>query len=85
MRLSDAGLHQRQTKALYLNHQPSPWLTEDATRDRSNGLLCVCASQGDMAQYGIAANLSPANTGSLELRCLDGASISRSFIEGARY
>jgi hypothetical protein len=39
MRLSDAGLHQRQTKALYPNHRLPPWLTEDATRDRSNRLL----------------------------------------------
>ena len=31
MRLSDAGLRQRQTKLLYLNHRPPPWLTEDAT------------------------------------------------------
>jgi hypothetical protein len=41
MRLSDAGLHQRQTKALYPNHRSSPWSTEDATRDRSNRLLDV--------------------------------------------
>ena len=39
MRLSDAGLRRRQTKALYLDHRPPPWLTEDATRDRSNRLL----------------------------------------------
>jgi hypothetical protein len=39
MRLSDAGLHQRRTKALYLNHRSTPWLTEDVTRDRSNRLL----------------------------------------------
>jgi hypothetical protein len=39
MRLSDAGLHQRQTRALYRNHQSPPWLTEDATRDRSSRLL----------------------------------------------
>jgi hypothetical protein len=39
MRLSDAGLHQRRTKALYPNHRLPPWLTEDATRDRSNRLL----------------------------------------------
>jgi len=39
MRLSDAGLHQRQTKVLYPDHQPPPWLTEDAPRDRSNRLL----------------------------------------------
>ena len=39
MRLSDAGLRQRQTKALYLNHRSTPWLTEDAPRDRSNRLL----------------------------------------------
>jgi len=39
MRLSDAGLHQRQTKALYTNHRSPPWLTEDAHRDRSNRLL----------------------------------------------
>jgi hypothetical protein len=39
MRLSDAGLHQRQTKALYPNHRLPPWLNEDDTRDRSNRLL----------------------------------------------
>jgi hypothetical protein len=39
MRLSDAGLRRRQTKLLYLDHRPPPWLTEDATRDRSNRLL----------------------------------------------
>jgi hypothetical protein len=39
MRLSDAGLHRRQTKPLYLNHRLPPWPTEDATRDRSNRLL----------------------------------------------
>jgi hypothetical protein len=39
MRLSDAGLRQRQTKALYPNHRLPPWLTEDAPRDRSNRLL----------------------------------------------
>ena len=39
MRLSDAGLHKRQTKAVYLNHRLPLWLTEDATRDRSNRLL----------------------------------------------
>ena len=39
MRLSDAGLHQRQTKTLYPNHRLPPWLTEDAPRDRSNRLL----------------------------------------------
>jgi hypothetical protein len=32
---SDAGLRQRQTKALYPNHRSSPWFIEDATRDRS--------------------------------------------------
>ena len=42
MRLSDAGLHRRQTKALYPNHRSSPWLAEDATRDRSNRLLGAC-------------------------------------------
>jgi hypothetical protein len=39
MRLSDAGLHQHRTKALYLNHRPPPSLTEGATRDRSSRLL----------------------------------------------
>ena len=39
MRLSDAGLHRRRTKALYPNHRFPPWPTEDATRDRSNRLL----------------------------------------------
>jgi hypothetical protein len=39
MRLSDAGLRRRQTKALYPNHRLPPWPIEDATRDRSNRLL----------------------------------------------
>ncbi len=39
MRLSDAGLRQRRTKALYPNHRLPPWLTEAAPRDRSNRLL----------------------------------------------
>ncbi len=39
MRLSDAGLRCRQTKAVYLNHRPPPWLSEDEARDRSNRLL----------------------------------------------
>jgi len=39
MRLSDAGLRRRQTKMLYPNHRLPPWITEDATRDRSNRLL----------------------------------------------
>jgi hypothetical protein len=30
MRLSDAGLRQRQTKLSYAKHRPTPWLTEDA-------------------------------------------------------
>jgi hypothetical protein len=39
MRLSDAGLRQHRTKALYPNHRLPPWLNEDDTRDRSNRLL----------------------------------------------
>jgi hypothetical protein len=45
MRLSDAGLHQRQTKALDLNHRLPPCPNEDATRDRSNRLLDACADR----------------------------------------
>jgi hypothetical protein len=32
MRLSDAGLHQRQTKALYPDHRFPPWPNGDAAR-----------------------------------------------------
>jgi hypothetical protein len=39
MRLSDTGLRQRQTKALYPNHRLPPWPNEDEARDRSNRLL----------------------------------------------
>jgi hypothetical protein len=39
MRLSDAGLRRRQTELIYPDHRLPPWLTEDATRDRSNRLL----------------------------------------------
>jgi hypothetical protein len=38
MRLSDAGLRQRQSKALYPSHRLPPWLNVDETRDRSNCL-----------------------------------------------
>jgi hypothetical protein len=30
MRLSDVGRHRHQTKLIYPDHPPSPWLTEDA-------------------------------------------------------
>ena len=47
MRLSDAGLRRRQTKPIYPDHRPSPWLTVEAPRDRSNRLLAcsvrICA------------------------------------------
>jgi hypothetical protein len=39
MRLSDAGLRQHPTKLFYPDHRPTPWLAEDAPRDRSNRLL----------------------------------------------
>jgi hypothetical protein len=39
MRLSDAGPRCRQTKLIYPNHRSPSWLTEDATRYRSNRLL----------------------------------------------
>ena len=43
MRLSDARLRRRQTKPVYPNHRPPPWLTEVASpRDRSNRLLGGC-------------------------------------------
>ena len=46
MRLSDAGLRRQQTKLIYPDHRPTPWLTEDATRDRSNRLLGVANRSG---------------------------------------
>jgi hypothetical protein len=39
MRLSDAGFRQRQTKQFIQIIQFPLWLTEDATRDRSNRWL----------------------------------------------
>jgi hypothetical protein len=39
MRLSDARLHCRRTKLIYLDQRLPPWLTEDGARDRSNRLL----------------------------------------------
>jgi hypothetical protein len=39
MRLSDAELRRRRTKLIYPGHRRTPWLTEDAARDRSNRLL----------------------------------------------
>src|SRR6202035_1526713 len=77
MRLSDAGLRCRQTKVLYPDHRLPPWLTEDATRDRSNRLLCVPNSQGDMAKYCIATDINPAGAGSSELSYLDRTIVGR--------
>jgi hypothetical protein len=39
MRLSDAGVRRQETKLIYVDHRPTPWLTEDAPRDRSNRML----------------------------------------------
>src|SRR5712671_4405453 len=39
MRLSDAGMSNRETKTLYPNHRLPPWLDQDTTCDRSNRLL----------------------------------------------
>src|SRR5260221_466885 len=51
MRLSDAGMLGRQTKLLYPDHRPSPWLNGDATRDRSNRLLAFCMRRQFFAHY----------------------------------
>jgi hypothetical protein len=46
VRVSDAGLRRSKTKLLYPNHRLPPWLTEDATRDRSNRLSnATCTSE----------------------------------------
>jgi hypothetical protein len=54
MRLSDAGLRQRQTKLIYPHHRLPPWSTEDATRDRSNRLLGADHDVGSIMIYGKA-------------------------------
>jgi hypothetical protein len=54
MRLSDAGMCQRQTKMLYPNHRLPPWLNEDATRDRSNRLLDFVTPTPAFAQGGFS-------------------------------
>jgi hypothetical protein len=59
MRFSDAGLHQRQAKAVYPQHPSPPWLTEDATRDRSNRLLgvnCIGRSQKKVPSRSVRSN-----------------------------
>jgi hypothetical protein len=54
MRLSDAGLHRRRTKAVYPHHPSPPWLTEDATRDRSNRLLGDWAIRSTLLELALA-------------------------------
>lgn len=39
MRLSDAGMRERQTKLIYPHHRPTPWPIRAAARDLSNRLL----------------------------------------------
>jgi hypothetical protein len=41
-------LRRRPTKLIYPNHRPPPWLNEDATRDRSNRLLCDSDETGHL-------------------------------------
>jgi hypothetical protein len=53
MKLSDAGLRRRQTKLIYPNHRPTPWLTKDATRNRSNqtGARTMRSRIGSLSAY----------------------------------
>ena len=62
MRLSEAGLRRRRTKALYPNHRPSPWLNEDATRDRSNRLLEGAADYREVPEIAPPKAVPPAIT-----------------------
>jgi hypothetical protein len=41
MRLSDAGIRRRKTKLIDPNHRLTPFLSEDATRDRSSRWLAA--------------------------------------------
>src|SRR3984885_12383170 len=59
MRLSDAGLRRRNTKLIYPNHRPPPWLTEDAPRDRSNRLLDYLATPAPKLPLNSADELTP--------------------------
>ena len=59
IRLSDARLRQPETKPLYTNHRPPPWLTEDATRDRSNRLLDYRAAPAPKLPLNSAVELTP--------------------------
>jgi hypothetical protein len=43
MRLSDAGLRQHQTKALYANHRLPPWPNEDAALRSLEPIVRACA------------------------------------------
>jgi hypothetical protein len=61
MRLSDAGLRQRQTKALDPNHRLPPWLTQAAPRDRSNRLLDACGD-GDRSASVVVPQLARSRT-----------------------
>jgi hypothetical protein len=57
MRLSDAGLRQRQTKALYPNHRLPPWPTEDAA-PRSLEPIVRCLRRGQQSAPGQSDNLA---------------------------
>ena len=59
IRLSDAGMRYWQTKLLYPNHRSPPWLTEDATRDRSNRLLDCRAAPAPKLPLNSAVELTP--------------------------
>jgi len=64
MRLSDAGLSRRQTKLIYPNYRPPPWLIEDAPRDRSNRWLDCRAAPPSKLTSNRADELNPERCGS---------------------
>jgi hypothetical protein len=82
MRLSDAGWRCRQTKLLFPNHRSPPWLTEDATRDRSNRLLDYRAAPAPKLPLNSADQLTPSLARRKDLKAL---SCGQRATEAAQY
>jgi len=70
IRLSDAGMHCRPTKLFYFNHRLPPWLTEGATRDRSNRLLDYRAAPASKLPFNGADELTPSLARRKDLKAL---------------
>jgi hypothetical protein len=85
MRLSDARLHQRQTKALYPNHRLPPWPNEDAARDPLEPIVRCHLHQRSVKVLPCSRAVKVADPtaryhGGLEVVCIDTTGVEKAIL-----